>query len=170
MRLPASLRTNACAFVAAVAVLTCARAVHAETPTPEAYFGFRMGAEGRLAAAEQIEAYFNLVALQSDRVTIVDIGPTTEGRRTIAAIVSAPSNIRALERIRADNQRLADPRTLSPVAARQIAAAHKVVVAIGAGIHPLEVTARRRSTSCSIRWRPAAIPTRSTCSITSSSS
>ena len=127
------------ALVAAIAVLTCARVLRAEVPTPEAHFGFRMGAEGRLATAEQIEEYFNLVALQSDRVKLVDIGPTTDGHRTLAAIVSAPYNIRNLDRIRAANQQLADPRTLTPEAARQLAATHKAVVAIGAGMHPIEV-------------------------------
>ena len=100
-----------------------------------------MGADGRLATADDIEKYFELVASQSDRVKIVDIGPTTEGHRTIAAIVSAPDNIRNLERIRAANQRLADPRTLPADEARQIAATHKAVLAIGGGIHASEVGA-----------------------------
>ena len=39
---------------------------------------------------------------QSDRVEIVDIGPTTDGHRTIAAIVSAPENI---QQPRADSRR-----------------------------------------------------------------
>jgi hypothetical protein len=38
------------------------------------------------------------VASQSDRVKVVDLGVTTEGHRTIAAIVSAPENIRNLDR------------------------------------------------------------------------
>ena len=95
-----------------LALLLATRQLAAEVPTPEAHFGFRMGADGRLATADDIERYFESVASQSDRVTIVDIGTTTEGHRTIAAIVSAPDNIRNLQRIRAANQRLADPRTL----------------------------------------------------------
>jgi hypothetical protein len=110
-------------------------------PTPESHFGFRMGADGRLAAAADIERYFELVAAGSDRVKIADLGPTTEGRRTIAAIVSAPENIRNLDRIRADNQRLADPRTLPDDEARRLADTHKVVVAIGCSIHATEIGA-----------------------------
>ena len=81
-------------------------------PTPEAHFGFRMGADGYLAPADAIEKYVELVAAASDRVKVVDLGPTTENHRTIAAIVSAPENIRNLDQIKRDNQRLADPRTL----------------------------------------------------------
>ena len=74
--------------------------VSAQPPSPESYFGFRMGTDGRLASAEEIESYFERVAAASDRVRIVDIGPTTEGHRTIAAIVSAPENIKNLQHIR----------------------------------------------------------------------
>src|SRR5476649_2732639 len=125
----------------AALVLLTTRPAAAQIPTPEVHFGFRMGDDGRLAAAEQIEAYFQLVAARSDRVKIVDIGPTTKGRRTIAAIVSAPENIRNLDRIREANQRLADPRTLSQEDARQIVGTHPAVLAIGCGIHASEVGA-----------------------------
>ena len=126
-------------LLAALALSGAAHPVAAEVPTPEAHFGFRMGADGRLATADEIERYFEAVAAQSDRVRIIDIGPTTEGHRTIAAIISAPGNIANLERIRSANRRLSDPRTLTAEEARQIAATHKAVLAIGAGIHASEV-------------------------------
>ncbi len=100
-----------------------------------------MGADGYLASADAIEKYFELVAASSDRVKVVDLGPTTENHRTIAALVSAPENIRNLDQIKRNNQRLADPRTLSPEEAATIAATQKVVVAIGASIHATEVGA-----------------------------
>lgn len=115
--------------------------VLAQVPAPEAHFGFRMGTDRRIASAEAIERYFEIIAAQSDRVTVVDIGPTTEGHRTLAAIVSAPENIRNLEQIRAANERLADPRTLAPDEARRLAASHKLVLAIGASIHASEIGA-----------------------------
>src|SRR5688500_13250675 len=74
---------------------------------PETHFGFRMGADRQLAAADAIERYFELIATASDRVEIVNLGATTEGNRTIAAIVSAPENIKNLPQIRIANQRLA---------------------------------------------------------------
>jgi hypothetical protein len=111
----------------------------AQIPDPEAHFGFRMGADRRLAPAEAVERYFELVASLSDRVEITDLGKSTDGHRTPAAIISAPANISRLEEIRAANQRLADPRTLDREEARKIAASQKAVLAIGAGIHASEV-------------------------------
>ena len=128
-------------LLTALALPLAARQLAAAVPTPEAHFGFRMGADGRLATAEEIEKYFEAVASQSDRVKIVDIGTTTEGHRTIAAIISAPDNISNLERIRTANQRLADPRTLAADEARQIVGTHKAVLAIGGSIHASEVGA-----------------------------
>ena len=98
-----------------------------------------MGADRQLAPADAIERYFEQVAAASDRVELVELGKTTEGHRTVAAIVSAPENIRNLARIRATNQRLADPRTLPQDDARTLAATHKAVVTIGASIHASEV-------------------------------
>jgi hypothetical protein len=100
-----------------------------------------MGSDRQLARADDIDRYFERVAAQSDRVKIVDIGPTTEGHRTIAGIISAPENIRNLAQIRAANQRLTDPRSLTPDDARRISAAHKAVVAIGCSIHASEIGA-----------------------------
>ena len=115
-------------------------------PTPDAHFGFRLGTDGRLAAADDIEKYFQAIASASDRVKIVDIGATTEGHRTIAAIVSAPDNIRNLEQIRSANQQLADPRTLTESDARRLASTQKAVIAIGASIHATEVGGSQAAT------------------------
>jgi len=110
-------------------------------PSPETQFGFRPGSDGKLASADEIDSYFQAVAAASDRVTLVDLGPTTEGHRTLAAIVSSPGNIRNLDQIRAANQQLSDPRTFAEDEARRLAATHPVVVAIGASIHATEVGA-----------------------------
>src|SRR5262245_40862339 len=87
------------------------------TPAPEAFFGFRMGADGQLADWESLQKYFVDTAAASDRVEIVDAGPSTEGRRMIAALVTSPENVARLEEIRLNSRRLADPRTLDEKAA-----------------------------------------------------
>ena len=71
---------------AALTLLTLARPLAAQIPSPEQHFGFRMGADRQLASADGIGRCFERVASSSDRVRIIDIGPTTEGHRTIAAM------------------------------------------------------------------------------------
>ena len=131
------------AVLLSLALWSCALAAQSPQPppSPETFFGFPLGSDGRLAGAEEIEKYFQAVAASSDRVKLTDLGPTTEGHRTIAAIVSAPANIRNLEQIRAANQQLADPRTLGDADATRLAASHKAIIAIGGSIHATEVGA-----------------------------
>jgi hypothetical protein len=103
------------AALVSIVVWSCALAAQSPQPipAPEPYFGFALGADGRLAGADEIGKYFQAVANSSARVKLVDVGTTTEGHPTMAAIVSAPENIRNLEQIRAVNQQLGDPRTVA---------------------------------------------------------
>lgn len=129
-------------FVLASLTATAAQVPSAPAiQSPEQFFGFRMGADRQLAGWPEITKYFQSVAAASDRVELVDAGPSTDGNRMIAAIVSAPENIARLEQIRADNLRLADPRVTSEADARVIAARNPIVVAIGASIHASEIGA-----------------------------
>ncbi len=122
-------------------LLALAAPAAAQVPTPDAHFGFRLGSDRRLATADDIARYFTRVASQTDRVTLIDLGNTTDGHAMPAAVVSAPENIRNLDQIRAANLRLSDPRTLEPDEARRLAATQKVIVAIGGSIHASEVGA-----------------------------
>jgi len=113
------MRPAALLLLAIVSVNAGAQAP-AAVQTPEAAFGFRMGADRELADWPSLQRYFENVAAASDRVELVDAGQTTEGRRLIAAIVSSPDNIARLDQIRANSLRLADPRTLDDQAAAGI--------------------------------------------------
>jgi hypothetical protein len=135
------LRAIVLALLLAAFPVTAAQQPAVSIPTPASHFGFRVGDDAQLASAEAIEKYFEAVAAASDRVRLTDLGPTTDGRRTLAAIVSSPENIGNLEQIRLDNLRLADPRTLDEADARRLAATHKVVIVIGCSIHATEIGA-----------------------------
>ena len=114
----------------------------AQVPTPEAFFGFKMGTDGKLADWPSIQKYFEIVAAASPRVELVDVGPTTEGRRIIAAIISSPDNIKDLSNLQIDNRLLADPRRLANDREVQaIMGGARAVVAIGCSIHASEIGA-----------------------------
>ncbi|MGE0448527.1 MAG: M14 metallopeptidase family protein [Vicinamibacterales bacterium] len=129
---------RAWALTLGVLLLTAPPAA-AQLPTPDAHFGFRLGADRHLASADAIAQYFALVAARSDRVALIDLGRTTDDRPTPAAVISAPANLANLDAIRAVNLRLSDPRLLDRDEARRLAATQKVIVAIGASIHASEV-------------------------------
>jgi hypothetical protein len=109
--------------------------------SPEQFFGFRMGEDGRLAGWSEIERYFTDVAAASDRVDLVRVGTTTERQAMIAAVVSAPENLARLQDIRQASLRLADPRRLGEEEARALLRDQKAIVAIGCSIHASEIGA-----------------------------
>jgi hypothetical protein len=122
--------------------LLAAAPAFAQVPTPEAFFGFKMGTDGKLADWPSIQKYFETVAAASPRVELVDVGPTTEGRRIIAAIISSPENIKDLSNLQIDNRLLADPRRLANDREVQaIMTGARAVVAIGCSIHASEIGA-----------------------------
>ncbi len=71
-------------LLAAIITASLGAQAPAGIQTPEATFGFKMGADRELADWAGLQRYFETVAAASDRVEIVDAGPTTEGRRPIA--------------------------------------------------------------------------------------
>jgi hypothetical protein len=114
----------------------------AQVPAPEAFFGFKMGTDGKLADWPSITKYFETVAAASPRVELVDVGPTTEGRRIIGAVISSAENIKNLSALQSYNRVLADPRRLGDEGERQtVMSGAKAVVAIGCSIHASEIGA-----------------------------
>lgn len=128
-------------LVICAAVVAPSAQAPASLQAPEAFFGHKMGADRELADWPSLQKYFEGIAAASDRVELVDAGPTTEGRRLIAAIVSSPANIQRLEEIRTNALRLADPRTLDEAAAEPVIERQPVIVAIGMSIHATEIAA-----------------------------
>lgn len=108
-------------------------------PTPKQHFGFNIGDNYQLANYTQTEAYFRKLAASSDRVHLVVIGKTEEGRDQLMLIVSSPANIKNLDRYKTISQQLAHAENLSPEQARALASEGKAVVWIDGGLHATEV-------------------------------
>lgn len=109
------------------------------TPTPpESFFKQPPGTDYYLANYSEYEGYLKRLARESDRMKLVDIGKTAEGRTQWMAIVSSPENISNLERYRAISEKLARAKNLDPKEARNLANMGKAVVWIDAGLHATE--------------------------------
>lgn len=70
-----------------------------------------------------------------DRVRVEEIGMTSERRTQRLYLISAPENIARLDAIRADLDRLADPRSLSAADANALAARVPAVIWINESVH-----------------------------------
>ena len=142
-RLPPGPRTLAAGLLLALLVSSAPGAAparqQASPPSPAEFFGFPMGAEGRLADWTDTVAYVRELARLSDRVRVVELGPTTLGRPFVMAVASSPETLDRLDEHRAMQHRLADPRSTPPDAADRIAREGKAVVLIGASVHSDEI-------------------------------
>ena len=110
-------------------------------------FGFNPGDDKTIADWKQITDYFARLDRASDRVQVQTIGQSTLGVPLIAAFISAPENIRSLEKYKAIQARLADPRKAMTDAERdQLVRDGKTVVVISCSIHSTEIVASQMST------------------------
>src|SRR2546429_58479 len=111
-------------------------------PSPRSVLGFNPGDDRTIADWKQITDYFARLDKASDRVAVQTIGTSTLGRTMIAAFISAPENIRSLEKYKAIQARLADPRKVGSDAERdQLVRDGKTVVVISCSIHSTEIVA-----------------------------
>src|SRR5438105_2404383 len=115
-------------------------------PSPRSVFGFNPGDDRTIADWKQITDYFARLDRASDRVQVQTFGQSTLGRPMIAAFISAPENIRNLDKYKAIQVRLADPRKVASDAERdQLVREGKTVVVISCSIHSTEIVASQMS-------------------------
>ena len=124
---------------AVLALALAAQALAAAVPSPEAWFGHRMGADRKLAPWDRVVSYFQELASASDKLTVEVLGLTTEGLPFIAATIAAPDTLRNLERYRFIQKQLADPRRTPEAEAERLIGQGKTVVMITCSIHSTEV-------------------------------
>ncbi|KMS60326.1 peptidase [Novosphingobium barchaimii LL02] len=111
----------------------------ASITAPETVVGGKVGADYFLANYTKISSWLTKVAAESDRIKVVSIGKTEEGREQYMAIVSSPDNIRNLETYRRIAQQLALARGLDDAAAHKLAAQGKAMIWMDAGLHASEI-------------------------------
>jgi hypothetical protein len=117
--------------------LVCVATAGAVTPPKDA-LGFNLGDDYRVANYTQLETYWKKLAGESDRMKLVDIGATAEGRRQYMAIVSSPENLKNLDRYKEIARRLALAEGLSEDQAHALAREGKAVIWIDGGLHASE--------------------------------
>src|SRR5436309_3913521 len=111
-------------------------------PSPRSGLRCTPGDDRPIADWKHITDYFTRLDKASDRVAVQTIGTSTLGRTMIAAFISAPENIRSLEKYKAIQARLADPRNVVTNAERdQLVRDGKTVVVISCSIHSTEIVA-----------------------------
>src|SRR6185369_7919278 len=130
-----AIRSFAFLFVFALAVLQAQTRI----TTPKEQFGFNIGDDYVLANYEQYVDYLKKLDRESDRLTLQEMGKTSEGRTMYLAVITSAENQKKLARYKEISERLAHAEGLTPEQARAFAEEGKAVVWIDGGIHANEV-------------------------------
>ncbi|HVE59096.1 MAG TPA: M14 family zinc carboxypeptidase, partial [Pyrinomonadaceae bacterium] len=124
-------------------ILLLALSIAAQTkiPAPRDVLGFTPGDDRKLASWAQTVEYFKRLDAASDRVRFEEIGKTTLGAPFVYATISSPANLKNLEKYKAINAKLADPRLIKSdqKLADALIKEGKTIVLITCGVHSNEV-------------------------------
>jgi hypothetical protein len=113
----------------------------ASLPSPEKFFGHVMGADRKLAGWDKLHEYYQTLAKGSNRVKLVELGKSSEGRPFIALFISSPGNLAKLESFRQINAKLADPRGIPEAEVKNLTATGRAVTIQSFALHSSEVAA-----------------------------
>src|SRR5215831_184250 len=88
--------------------------------TPREQFGFNIGDDYLLANYTQYADYLKKLDRESDRLTVQEIGKSSEGRTMYLAIITSPENQKKLSRYKEISERLAHAEGLTDDQARTL--------------------------------------------------
>jgi hypothetical protein len=123
------------ALAAAIPARILSQSTSAAVTSPRQQFGVNIGDDYFLVNYTQLEQYWQTLDRESDRLQLVDIGRTEEGRHQWMAVITAPENFAQLGRYREISRQLSLARGLDDEQARVLAREGKAVVWIDGGLH-----------------------------------
>jgi hypothetical protein len=126
-------------FMKAILLLSVALTAWAQPPTPQSVLGHKPGDDFYLATYEDSLGYFRKLAAASNRIKLVNVGKTTQGREWWIAFISDPENLAQLDHYKDVSRRLALARGISEEQARTMARETKPIVHLDGGLHATEV-------------------------------
>jgi len=142
MNLLLKLRYSSGPKLLGLVALAATALVGAPAPTKitpaKAIIGFGIGDDYHMANYTQISAMLKKWETETDRMKVVSIGNTAEGRPQYMAIITSPENHKKLDYYRQTSVRLARAEGLTDDEAKKLAKEGKAIVWIDGGLHATE--------------------------------
>ncbi|MFC1555036.1 M14 family zinc carboxypeptidase, partial [candidate division KSB1 bacterium] len=107
--------------------------------TPEEHFGFKLGTDKKLARWDDIVKYFNRVETESNRLKVINMGPSTQGNPFLVLIISSPENLANLDKYQEINKKISDPRGIDTYTIEEYIIEGKAVICQSMSLHASEV-------------------------------
>jgi len=112
---------------------------HVSISSPLDHFGTIIGAPMVMHNTTEIYGYYKLLAEQSDRLMVEQVGTSEEGRAIHLIAISDAENLVNAEVYKSMLRELADPRSTSEQRAKEIAVEGKSVYYLNGGMHSTEM-------------------------------
>ena len=126
-------------LLSAVMSLSCAAFTVAQNvPSPEDVYGFRVGADYKLADYSQIEDYLSKLDAASNRVKKIEIGETVLGRKMYLLFISTEENLAQLDKWKDISTKLARAQVDDKEAVK-LSQEGKAIVWVDGGMHSTEL-------------------------------
>ncbi len=119
--------------------LSIAASAQNKVASPKEQWGHNIGDDYFLANYAQLEEYFKKLDRESDRMRLVEIGKSAEGRAMYLVIITSPENHQKIDRYKEISRRLTLAEGLTDEEARALAKEGRAVVWIDGGLHATEV-------------------------------
>ena len=126
-------------FCLSISMMPSVSFVEAQVTPPEDFLGFKPGADFLLLTYEQAIGYFEHIAAQTNRMSVLDMGETSDGRRMKYGVISSEQNLERLDHFKEINRRISLARGLSDEEAQSLAGEGRTIVWIDGGLHGTEV-------------------------------
>jgi len=114
-------------------------AAQSHVPDPEAFFGFKPGADRMLFDYEKLISYFQKLDEASPKVKMEEIGTSPMGKKMYVVFISSEENIKRLGELRKINERLALDPDIKPAEREKMITDGKVFLLCTLSMHSEEV-------------------------------
>ncbi|UCC39981.1 MAG: hypothetical protein JSV96_00520, partial [Candidatus Aminicenantes bacterium] len=108
-------------------------------PSPEDFFGYKVGADYHLINYEQAVEYWKKLDELSGKIKVFEYGKTSGGRLMVFAAVSSEDNLAKLNHYKEISKRLSLVKGLTKDEALRLSSEGKAIVWIDGGLHATEV-------------------------------
>jgi hypothetical protein len=107
--------------------------------SPEEFFGFQLGSDRNIARWDKIVEYYYLLETESDKLKVIDMGPSTEGNPFLVVIISSADNLSNLDRLQEINMKISDPRGIAESEIKKLVQEGKAVICQSMSLHATEI-------------------------------
>lgn len=121
------------------AIISTLAQAQTKITSPEEFFGFRLGSDRKIARWDKLVEYYNLLKTESEKIDVINMGPSTMGNPFLLVIISSKDNLANLERLKDINAKISNPRGIAEAEIKKLVSEGKAVICQSMSLHATEI-------------------------------